>query len=379
MGNNLLNWRNKKTSMPENQATSDLALANQRLQQELAERKRAEMEAAQLARELSALHTATVALLRTLDLEALLGQILDAACSAIPSAEKGMLYLVVPKTGNLEMRAAIGYTDPRIQKTALTGSKGYVARAVRDRQSSMINDVQTDPLIQSNGKIPEIRAIQSVIVAPLALEDRVLGVLSLDSSRRAAFKEADLRLLESFATTATIALNNAQLHAEVQKLAITDGLTNLYNRRGFFELGRREVERSRRFGRPLSAIMIDVDDFKRINDTYGHAAGDQVLRELARRLLANTREVDILGRYGGDEFALLLPETDLFTSASVAERLWRGVGSSPFQIGEQPLSVTISLGTACAASQAPELGILLEQADAALYKAKATGQRMVMG
>jgi len=357
--------------------TAELAVANERLQKELSERKRAETSAAQRAREFSALHTATAALLSTLELEPLLGQILDAATSAIPAGEKGTLHLVAKDTGQLEMRAFIGYTDPRIRKFAIPGSRGYVVRAVQNHEPQLITDVQTTPLISQEGQIPEVRAIRSAIVAPLLLEKEVLGALSLESSVKSAFTADDLRVLVSFAATATAAIRNAQLHAEVQKLAITDALTGLYNRRGLFELGRHEVERTRRFRHPLSTIWVDVDAFKQINDTFGHQIGDRVLKTVAECLRKNTRDVDILGRYGGDEFAILLPETDISVAVNVAERLRQQVASTSLTVDDSQIDVSVSVGVSQVTEAANTLEPLLKQADDAMYAAKQAGGNQV--
>ena len=175
----------------------------------------------------------------------------------------------------------------------------------------MLVDTSLIPAEFSTRSEPEELAIKSITTAPLLLGDDVLGALPLSSKKKSAFTDSDRNLLVSFAATTTAALHNAQLHAEVQKLAITDALTNLYNRRGFFEIGRREVERGRRFKHPLSVILIDIDHFKKINDTYGHAVGDRVLVSLATTLLNNTRSIDIIGRYGGGGFGIFLQETDL--------------------------------------------------------------------
>jgi GAF domain-containing protein len=247
---------------------------------DITDRVQAEQAARQRTRELSALHTATAVLLTTLDPEALLGRILDSAISAIPAAKKGTIFLVAQDTGQLEMRASIGYTDPRIQRIRVPGSVGYVARAVRERTPLLIQDVYADPADLA-GQPPEGRDVRSAIAAPLILKNVVLGAIALESPEPGAFSESDLRLLSSFAATATAAIHNTRLHGEAQKLAITDALTGLYNRRGFFELGQREVERSRRFQRPLVAVMMDVDRFKFINDVYGHPAGDRVLQAVA--------------------------------------------------------------------------------------------------
>jgi diguanylate cyclase (GGDEF)-like protein len=193
----------------------------------------------------------------------------------------------------------------------------------------------------------------------------------------AAFSESDLRLLSSFAATATAAIQNSRLHGEVQKLAITDALTGLYNRRGFFELGQREVERSRRFQRPLVAIMMDVDRFKFINDVYGHSAGDRVLQAVAKRCGDNLRRIDILGRFGGDEFTLLLPETDIYRARGVAERVRQCVAATPVAADDALVEVSVSLGIARATSATPDLDVLISRADAAMYLAKQAGRNRV--
>jgi len=160
-----------------------------------------------------------------------------------------------------------------------------------------------------------------------------------------------------------------RLYAEVQRLAIIDDLTNLYNRRGFFEMGNREIERTKRFGYPLSAIMFDVDYYKKVNDTYGHTIGDHVLAEIAARCCRMLRKVDIFGRLGGDEFSVLMPETQLAGAINVAERLRYSV-NQPMQIENTIVTVTISLGVVTLKDTNSNLKELLECADRALYQAK---------
>jgi len=336
--------------------------------------------AAETQRALEGLHTATAALLSTLDLDELLGRILDAAQRAIPVAEKGMLHLVAPDSGKLQTSAVLGYTAAPVKINTHEAISEYIVQAVRKRKSLIIRDTEISAPSLEDGRLMDDHPIRSTIIAPLILGDSVLGVLSLNASTPEAFHEADLKLLESFAATTSAAIQNARLHAKVQKLAITDPLTGLYNRRGFFELGRREIERLRRFGHPLSAIMVDIDQFKAINDTYGHQTGDQVLRALADRLNHNIRGVDILGRYGGDEFSILLPETDLETAKAIARRLRQGIADNPISTDDGLLSITISLGIAIANEEMPNLEALLNLSDAAMYAAKQGGRdRVVVG
>ncbi len=332
----------------------------------------------QYTRQINAIYTATMALLTNLDLESLISQILDAAFDAIPGGQKGALHLLARDTGELEMRAALGYqeNDPRIKRLNLKDGMNYISRCVRERRPLLIQDMDPENNIDHNGEeIPEI--IRSVLVAPLILGDDVLGALSLESPQENAFDQADLDLIASFAATVTAAIHNAQLHTEVQRQAITDPLTELYNRRGFFEIGEHEIERSHRFSRPLVAMMVDIDHFKLINDEFGHAVGDQVLQQIANRIRNNVRKVDIVGRYGGDEFAILLPELDIFSAVNVAERLRKKVEEFPFQANSQVVRAAISIGVAKIMPDMPNLDALLVRADHALYLAKNGGRNRV--
>jgi diguanylate cyclase (GGDEF)-like protein len=333
------------------------------------------------AQELDALQKATAALLITLDLEKLLGQILDAAISAISVAYRGTLHLTARDTGQLQVRAVQGYTDARIRALSRSGDS-HTARAVRERRPLLVHSALAETVAGqgevSGMAVAEAREAVSAIIAPLLLGDDVLGAISLESYRPHAFTQADLQLLVSFAATATTAIHNAQLHGEVQKQAITDTLTGLYNRRGFFELGRREVERALRFSRPLTAIMLDIDYFKNINDLYGHLVGDRVLIGLASRLLQELRQIDLVGRYGGDEFVALLPETDLTNAVSVAERLRKVAAGVIIPSASAPVKISLSAGVATLNPESKDLNSLLHHADQALYEAKRAGRDQVL-
>ncbi|MCW3841867.1 diguanylate cyclase [Micromonospora yasonensis] len=207
-----------------------------------------------------------------------------------------------------------------------------------------------------------------------------LGVLALyDRAGATEFDDDDLITLRTFAGHAAVAVENVRVHEEAQRLSLTDPLTGLWNYRYLREAIRREVERANRFGRMLSVLALDLDRFKDVNDTWGHAAGDAVLVEFARRVRGEIREVDLAFRQGGEEFVVLLPETDARGATIVAERLGAVVRDHPVPVeghGGDPVrvSVTVSIGIAVYPDHAATGQQVLDAADDALYAAKAAGR-----
>lgn len=323
-------------------------------------------------RELNTLHAATVALLSTIELDVLLDQVLTVALRAVPAAEKGMLLISDRATGHMQVRAVRGYTDPRLRPQSFFQPTRHLARAIRERSPLLVEHTALEYPPRYRAEIPELRAVAASVVAPLLLGDDVIGLLALDSTKRHAFGESDLRLLAAFAATSGVAIRNAQMHAEVQRQAITDPLTGLYNRRGFFELGQRELERARRFKHPLAVILFDLDHFKHVNDTYGHAVGDRVIYSVAERARKCVRHIDLLGRYGGEEFVAFLPETDISMLYQVGERLRQCIADAPVQTDQGSIPVTISLGVTVAGEDA-NVANLISRADGAMYAAKQRG------
>ena len=213
------------------------------------------------------------------------------------------------------------------------------------------------------------------VATPIVADGQVIGVLALARGARArAFEAVALPRVSALAEHAGAAIQNVRLHEEARRLSVTDPLTGVGNVRQLTSTLSREVERAIRFGRPLTVLMLDLDHFKQVNDTFGHAFGDLVLRDFAHRLLACVREVDMVSRYGGEEFAVVLPETDVEGGGRVAERVVNAVRSEPFRRGEQNCPVTVSVGVASFPRNGRSAAEVLQAADGALYAAKNAGR-----
>jgi diguanylate cyclase (GGDEF)-like protein len=203
----------------------------------------------------------------------------------------------------------------------------------------------------------------------------VVGVVSIGRSGR-PFTPGDRDLFSYLAGQAARSIENVQLHETAARESITDDLTGLSNRRAFDDALTAEIERSKRYGDGLGLIILDLDDFKSVNDTYGHQQGDVVLREVARVLRETSREVDNPARYGGEELAVVVPGTDLDGTFNLAERMREGIGALriPRVDGQGAISITTSCGVAAVPPIAADERMVLAAADAALYEAKRTGK-----
>jgi two-component system cell cycle response regulator len=218
-----------------------------------------------------------------------------------------------------------------------------------------------DPLVVHDPPLPSTFGV-------LALYDRVGG---------GPFDDNDLQTLRTFAGQAGVAVSNVRIHEEAQRLSLTDPLTGLWNYRYLRESLRREVERASRFGRTLTVLVLDLDHFKDVNDTYGHAAGDAVLVEFARRIRVGLREVDVAFRQGGEEFVVLLPETDAYGGTIVAERLGAAVRDHRIRVesrGGEEVSISVSIGIAIYPEHGGTAQQVVDAADDALYAAKKAGR-----
>jgi diguanylate cyclase (GGDEF)-like protein len=212
------------------------------------------------------------------------------------------------------------------------------------------------------------------ILIPLIIEKKSIGLLSLWGE---SLQKIDIQAASIFGGQVAIAIENAKLLQEVQRLAITDELTNVLNRRGFDEVANREFGAAKRYSRPLSLIMLDIDRFKAINDVYGHPIGDEILIEIAARARTKIRETDYISRYGGEEFLILLTEQKPDNAKTVAERIRKSVAEQPFNTSVGKITVTISIGVTGANSQISSISMMIKTVDKALYKSKENGRNRV--
>jgi diguanylate cyclase (GGDEF)-like protein len=213
---------------------------------------------------------------------------------------------------------------------------------------------------------------------PMMIGNKAIGILRLDSSRPKYFQSENIRLLTTVSDLGAVAIENAQLYESIEDLAIRDGLTGLFLRRHFLKRLSHEMKRDRRKKSPLSFLMIDLDYFKKYNDKYGHMAGDIVLKTLSM-VLVNTfcNPGDMICRYGGEEFAVFLPDCSKEQAIKVAEELRKRVTGQSVMFRRQKTKISISIGIAVFPDHADGKDDLIEKADMALYKAKGKGRNCV--
>ena len=218
----------------------------------------------------------------------------------------------------------------------------------------------------------------SWMAVPLRTRGEAVGVVFVAADRAGAYGETHREVAAVLAGQGMTAYENARLFTTVEQLALTDGLTGLFNRRHFFQLADREIATARRRDSPLTAVMLDIDHFKKINDGHGHPVGDEVIVAVANRLNATVRKTDLVGRYGGEEFVIFLPDTGHEGANILAERIRTALADRPIDTEAGPLTVTASIGMAAYEATDTEPGSLLARADEALYGAKQGGRNRVV-
>jgi diguanylate cyclase (GGDEF)-like protein len=278
----------------------------------------------------------------------------------------------------LELAAHAGLGEAYCRRGPVPLGASAAGRAALTREPVHVLDAGRDDLYLK-GELLAREGLRSLLCLPLIVRGRCVGVMTLYHRRPRSYEPEELRFLTTFAGTVSIAVDNARLYGEQTRLAITDGLTGLANHKYFHEALAAEVNRARRYGHPISLVLVDIDHFKSYNDTWGHQAGDALLRSLAAIFKAAARENDLVARYGGEEFAFILPQTDKRQATALAKRLCRTVERRACD-GEEVLPggrLTISLGVAAYPEDVLHATELVGLADQALYRAKHLGRNQV--
>jgi diguanylate cyclase (GGDEF)-like protein/PAS domain S-box-containing protein len=369
------------------QAETDLRRNNEELERRVHEQTRelrasiSEYRRAELAlqvrlRQLAALRDMLSQITSELDLDQLLRDIIRHAVVLL-HADSGMLSSYDPGADELEVIACFNLPD-RFIGTRQTLTENGTLQVVRTRRPLVIRNYQA-----LENRLPQYDDLQarSLVLVPLLTANHVIGVLIIGHTDPTfTFQESDTDFLTMIGQQMAIAIQNARLFAETERLASIDPLTNLYNRRKFFEFAEQAFEHARRFSNPIAAIMLDLDHFKQVNDRFGHQHGDRVLQAVASCCRQTVqRAIDIVGRYGGEEIVLLLPETTTEQAAQIARRIKRCIHDLNIPISEDERRLTASFGVAgCPPYAALTLAQLIGQADEALYVAKRAGRNRIV-
>lgn len=306
------------------------------------------------------------------DLKRLLQYILSQAIG-IAGAEKGSLMLYDMESDQLNIRVLAGLEDTEYQDKvnnseiicrSFKPGEGIAGRVFLTAKPIVVNNVEDDSLFVGS----ESSFVRSIACIPMVVYSDVIGVINVTNKTGGRlFSDEDVEMLRAVADQAAVAVNKAQLW----DMAVTDSLTGLFVRRYFMHKLQEEIVRAERYKKVLSVIMADLDQFKSINDRYGHAVGDRVLKSMGSFLEKSVRDVDTIARYGGEEFVVLLPDADKEAAFSLAERLRESMAKLP---SDDLPPITMSLGIATYPEDGTDIEGLIKKADAAMYAAKLAGR-----
>lgn len=314
----------------------------------------------------------------SLDLDEVLHVILSSAM-AIMEIPAGSIALYDESISSVHLRVHEGLSEKFTKKNRWLVKEGGLTHHILEQGEPFVvedtgkTDFFNNPLAVGEG-------IRSLIAVPLKIQDKIVGILYVDDFKPRVYNEQRLHVLSILASFASMSINNAQLYAETQKLACTDGLTTLYNHRQFKLLLKEEMSRASRYSKKMSMIMFDIDNFKTFNDRYGHPAGDKVLAAIGCIMKQTLRDCDLPFRYGGEEFVAILPETGITSAVTAANRIAESIreNSPRFLADVDPEHVvTVSIGVASYPRDGKDEVSLLHIVDDMLYRAKRLGKDRV--
>lgn len=305
------------------------------------------------------------------DLGSTLEAILQVAQETIPRGQCAIL-LVDENREVLRIRASNGYAEG-VQEMAIPLGHGITGRCASTGQTIVVDDLALD-----ESYISGVTGARSEVAVPLLVGGRAIGVLNAESTRLGAYREGDVRTLSVVAQQAAVVLRSAKLQQETRRLAITDPLTGLHNRRYFVNQLDEHLARAERYGERLGLLLLDSDHLKAVNDQHGHHAGDRVLQKISAALRGILRDSDEVARIGGDEFAVLLLQADEPLAVGIARRLKQRLREAVLAAeGGEVIAISCSVGIALFPDHAADSKALLRAADLALYNAKACGRNEI--
>ncbi|MEO0142142.1 MAG: diguanylate cyclase [candidate division WOR-3 bacterium] len=318
------------------------------------------------AQETAILYEVGKTFISTLDFDQLLNNILKRLIDTFGYLNLA-IFLVDEAKNELKLRSYINYPESVKNIKIGIGVNGITGHVAATKEMHYAADVSKDPYY-----IPGVKEAKSEVCFPLMIGEKLIGVLDVESPEINGFTPDDIRLLDTLSAQIAIALDNARLYEEAKRLSLTDPLTSLANRRSFDMFIDAEIKRAERYRRPFALLMIDFDNFKSYNDKFGHTSGDYILQKFSKILKESIRDVDFLSRYGGDEFVVVLPETDANFALLVAERMRKRIESENLEP-----RVTLSIGVAMFPKDSRDKKTLINLADRACYEAKQMGGNRV--
>ncbi len=308
----------------------------------------------------------------TLNLDQVLEAILKSAMK-LTKTSAGSIALYNKSKHELEMHAHRGFSKGFVGNTKWKVRPGGLTDVILKADRPVVisdatkNEYFTNPIAIGEG-------IKSVICVPLVFKDEIIGILYVDDFTPRRFGKNDLELLSILSTFAAMSIDHASLHARTSKMAVTDGLTGLFNHRYLMQQFDREFSRATRYKETFSVLMIDIDNFKTINDTYGHTFGDRVLEKLAEILKSSIRASDTAARYGGEEFVIILPKVGSAQALALANRIRKHIKEKTSALMKGKGILTVSIGISNYPKDSQKKTELIKQADKALYAAKRRGK-----
>jgi diguanylate cyclase (GGDEF)-like protein len=323
--------------------------------------------------ELKIFHDVAKALTSSLDLDTVLQTILEKIAAYFKPATWSLL-LLDEESQELYYTVAVGRGCESVNALRLITGESLPRWVVEHGEALVINDVNHEPRINLNTKDRFFSGPSSVVCLPVRASGKVLGVMELVNSDMKIYTRGEM-LLQALADYAAIAIENARAVQRIQELSITDDTTGVYNSRHLFTVLAEEVRRSERFGYEFSMLFVDLDRFKLINDEYGHMVGSKLLGQFGRCLRKNLRLVDAAFRYGGDEFAVLLPQTGKEAATHVARRLMRTFREKDW-LTQEGLAIKLraSVGIATYPQDGSTSHAIVQSADDLMYQVKEAGR-----